>query len=163
MSPAPGWRRLLRLSLGRRSIERDVDTEMGFHIQMRIEDLMRQGKTPDDAEAQALREYGDTGAAVGLMAFRRLPGHPVSWVVSGAAVGAASGAAMTGAAMIASGRRLGRIAATAGMRIDADRSVPTSNGVIPEASAAAAPPLDPPGVRSTSHGLLVRPKMGLLV
>jgi hypothetical protein len=51
------------------------------------------------------------GAAVGLLAFRRLPGHPVSWVVSGAAVGAAAGAAMTGAAMCASGRRLGRTTA----------------------------------------------------
>jgi hypothetical protein len=54
-----------------------------------------------------------TGAAVGLLAFRRLPGHPVSWVLSGAVVGAAAGAAMTGAAMIASGRRLGRVTATA--------------------------------------------------
>jgi hypothetical protein len=53
-----------------------------------------------------------TGAAVGLLAYRRLPGHPVSWVVSGAAVGAAGGAAMTGAAMVASGRRIGRMTAT---------------------------------------------------
>jgi hypothetical protein len=54
-----------------------------------------------------------TGAAVGLLAYRRLPGHPVSWVVSGAAVGAAAGMSMTGAAMAASGRRLGRTAASA--------------------------------------------------
>jgi hypothetical protein len=51
----------------------------------------------------------------------------------------------------------------AGMRIDADRSVPISNGVSPDATAAAAPPLEPPGVRAVSHGLLVRPKIGLLV
>src|SRR5215217_8196613 len=51
----------------------------------------------------------------------------------------------------------------AGMRIDPLRSVPTSNGVIPDAMAAAAPPLDPPGVRETSQGLLVRPKIGLFV
>src|SRR6266568_7725047 len=50
----------------------------------------------------------------------------------------------------------------AGMRIEADRSVPISNGVIPAASAAAAPPLEPPDVRSIFQGLLVRPKMGLL-
>src|SRR6266540_4487689 len=50
----------------------------------------------------------------------------------------------------------------AGMRIEPDRSVPISNGVIPEANAAAAPPLEPPGVRSIFQGLLVRPKMGLL-
>jgi putative ABC transport system permease protein len=63
MNRGSGFRRLLTLGTTRRSIERDVDTEMGFHIQMRIEDLMRQGKTHDDAEAQALREYGDTVAA----------------------------------------------------------------------------------------------------
>ena len=51
----------------------------------------------------------------------------------------------------------------AGMRIEPDRSVPISNGVIPEASAAAAPPLEPPGVRSRFQGLLVRPKIGLSV
>jgi len=39
------------------------------------------------------------------------------------------------------------------MRIDADRSVPISKGVIPEANAAAAPPLDLPAVRSTHHRL----------
>jgi hypothetical protein len=51
----------------------------------------------------------------------------------------------------------------AGRRIEADRSVPISKGVIPAASAAAAPPLDPPGVRPRFHGLLVRPKIGLLL
>src|SRR5215212_8348063 len=51
----------------------------------------------------------------------------------------------------------------AGMRMEPERSVPISNDVIPAASAAAAPPLDPPGVRSTFQGLLVRPKIGLLV
>src|SRR5256885_5493632 len=50
----------------------------------------------------------------------------------------------------------------AGMRIEDDRSVPMSNGVMPAASAAAAPPLEPPGVRSIFQGLLVRPKIGLL-
>jgi predicted permease len=46
-----------------RSIERDVDTEIQFHLQMRIEDLMRQGQSREDAERTALREYGDTAAA----------------------------------------------------------------------------------------------------
>src|SRR5205814_10181954 len=32
LTPAPGWRRLLRLSLGSRSIERDVDDELAFHL-----------------------------------------------------------------------------------------------------------------------------------
>ena len=34
---------------------------------------------------------------------------------------------------------------------------------MPEATAAAAPPLDPPGVRPASHGLRVRPCRSLSV
>src|SRR5579872_5747834 len=45
----------------------------------------------------------------------------------------------------------------AGMRIEPPPSLPTPPADIPEAIAAASPPLDPPGVRSTSHGLFVRP------
>ena len=33
-----------------------------------------------------------------------------------------------------------------------------ANGTIPAATAAAAPPLDPPGVRSSAHGLRVGPQ-----
>jgi len=40
-------------------------------------------------------------------------------------------------------------------------SEPTSTELIPLATAAAAPPLDPPAVREVSHGLLVRPNTGL--
>ena len=45
----------------------------------------------------------------------------------------------------------------AGMRIEPPPSVPVAIGTMPEAIAAAAPPLDPPGTWSTFHGLLVRP------
>src|SRR5256885_5968508 len=38
----------------------------------------------------------------------------------------------------------------------------SSDLVMPAATAAAAPPLEPPGVRPTFQGLLVRPKMGLI-
>ena len=41
-------------------------------------------------------------------------------------------------------------------------SLPNSSGVSPAASAAAPPPVEPPGVRARSHGLFVRPKTGLL-
>ena len=44
----------------------------------------------------------------------------------------------------------------AGMRIDPP-SLAWANGTIPDATAAAAPPLDPPGVRVVSHGLWVAP------
>src|SRR5436190_11277557 len=40
-------------------------------------------------------------------------------------------------------------------------SLPTSSGVSPAASAAAPPPVDPPGVRAGSQGFTVRPKIGL--
>ena len=45
----------------------------------------------------------------------------------------------------------------AGMRIDPPPSLAWANGTIPDATAAAAPPLDPPGVRVVSHGLCVAP------
>jgi len=61
MSPAPGWRRLLRLSLGRRSIERDVDDELAFHLAMREEKLRRLGFTPDSAHTEANQRFGDAG------------------------------------------------------------------------------------------------------
>jgi hypothetical protein len=53
------------------------------------------------------------GAVVGLLAYRRFPGNPVVWIACGAAIGTAAGVAMTGAAMVACGRRIGRVSATA--------------------------------------------------
>ena len=45
----------------------------------------------------------------------------------------------------------------AGMRIEPPPSLPCAIGTMPAATAAAAPPLEPPGVRSRSHGLRVGP------
>src|SRR6476619_7587133 len=45
----------------------------------------------------------------------------------------------------------------AGTRIDPPPSLPTPPADIPDAIAAASPPLDPPGVRLGSQGLFVRP------
>ena len=59
MSPAPGWRRLLRLPLGDRSIERDVDDELAFHLAMREEKLRGLGLAPDAAKAGAHARFGD--------------------------------------------------------------------------------------------------------
>jgi len=47
------------------------------------------------------------------------------------------------------------------MRTDPPMSVPSSKLVNPHATAAAAPPDDPPGVQSTHQGLLVVPKISL--
>ena len=46
------------------------------------------------------------------------------------------------------------------MRKDPPPSVPTANGVIPAATEAAAPALDPPGVFSRSQGCRVMPVSG---
>lgn len=59
MSPAPGWRRLLRLPLGERAIERDVDDELAFHLAMREEKLRHLGLAPEDARAAAQVRFGD--------------------------------------------------------------------------------------------------------
>src|SRR4029077_6974293 len=51
----------------------------------------------------------------------------------------------------------------AGIRNDPPPSVPSPIGPSPAATAAAAPPLDPPGVSSVFHGLRVMPKTRLSV
>src|SRR5437868_3342978 len=51
----------------------------------------------------------------------------------------------------------------AGMRIEPAPSLPSASGTRPAAIAAAEPPLEPPGVQSRCHGLLVRPSSGLSV
>jgi hypothetical protein len=48
----------------------------------------------------------------------------------------------------------------AGMRIEPPASVPTASGQMPANTAAALPPLDPPGVRSRFQGLRVTPVSG---
>jgi predicted permease len=55
-------RRLLHITTVH-SIEHDVDAELSFHLQTRIEDLMRQGYSRQAAEREAEREFGDADAA----------------------------------------------------------------------------------------------------
>ena len=43
------------------------------------------------------------------------------------------------------------------MRSEPPPSLPWATGSMPPATAAAAPPEEPPGVRSVSHGLRVAP------
>src|SRR6266516_3961699 len=45
----------------------------------------------------------------------------------------------------------------AGMRVEPPPSLPWAIGTMPAATAAAEPPLEPPGVRPRSHGLRVGP------
>ncbi len=51
----------------------------------------------------------------------------------------------------------------AGMRVDPPASVPTASGPAPAASATAAPPDEPPLVRSAAQALRVRPNSGACV
>ena len=52
-------RRFFRHELGPRRVERDVDTELAFHLEMRVRRLVERGMTPAEARAQALRQFGD--------------------------------------------------------------------------------------------------------
>ena len=50
-----------------------------------------------------------------------------------------------------------------GMRVEPPPSEAVANGTMPAATAAAEPPLDPPGVRDGFHGLRVTPHAGVAV
>jgi|GEM_PF-137029 len=54
-----GVRRWFRLRTGATDVLHDIDDELQFHIESRIEDLVRRGSTEAAARAQALREFGD--------------------------------------------------------------------------------------------------------
>jgi predicted permease len=60
MSPALGWRRLFRLSVGKRSLERDVDDELAFHLAMREEKLRAAGLSDTVAYTSAHKRFGDS-------------------------------------------------------------------------------------------------------
>jgi len=51
----------------------------------------------------------------------------------------------------------------AGMRMEPPPSEPVASGTIPEAMAAEAPPLEPPGVRSGFQGLRLTPNSRFFV
>ncbi len=59
MTVASGWRRLFRLSLGRKTLERDVDDELAFHLAMREKRLRESGLPIEDARTRARERFGD--------------------------------------------------------------------------------------------------------
>ena len=61
------------------------------------------------------------------------------------------------------GRRPTTLQKLAGLRSEPPRSLPSASGTMPQASATAAPPLDPPHVFVASYGLRVRPNTVLNV
>ncbi|HUQ81823.1 MAG TPA: ABC transporter permease, partial [Gemmatimonadaceae bacterium] len=55
------FRRELRWRFWSVPVEREVDSELAFHLEMRVRELVEQGMTPDDARAAALARFGDVG------------------------------------------------------------------------------------------------------
>lgn len=44
-------------------IDREIDAEVRFHLDMRTQDLVEQGVAPDEARARARREFGRVDVA----------------------------------------------------------------------------------------------------
>jgi hypothetical protein len=48
----------LRALFGRDKLERELDDEVRFHLEMQIEDNVKRGMSPDEARYAALRNFG---------------------------------------------------------------------------------------------------------
>lgn len=58
------YRRILDLRpRGRRHVDAEMDREIDAHIQLRVDDLVREGMSPTAARAEAERRFGDFGEA----------------------------------------------------------------------------------------------------
>jgi len=72
-----GLRRVFRLPLGARGVQREVKDELSFHLEERIDELMVQGHARDAAERIARERFGDVGEVkaqlerIGLRAARK--------------------------------------------------------------------------------------------
>ncbi len=58
-------RRPFRLEIGSKRVEREVDTELEFHLAMRTRKLIAAGMDPQAAREEALRQFGDLGSVRG--------------------------------------------------------------------------------------------------
>jgi putative ABC transport system permease protein len=58
MSRIQGLKRVFRLAFGRSGAYKDIDEELQFHLDSRVEELVRGGTVPEEARARALREFG---------------------------------------------------------------------------------------------------------
>jgi len=57
-----GWRRAFRIDAGRGKVERDVNQEIAFHLEMKARKLVARGVDPAVAAATALDQFGDLSA-----------------------------------------------------------------------------------------------------
>jgi putative ABC transport system permease protein len=55
----PVSRRVFRIPFSRRAVRDDVDAELHFHIEGRVEDLMAKGLSREEAEREARERFGD--------------------------------------------------------------------------------------------------------
>ena len=55
-------KRLFRLPFSRARMQRDVDTELAFHLQGRVDEFMALGMSREEAEREAQRRFGDRAA-----------------------------------------------------------------------------------------------------
>lgn len=62
MTDRAARRRVFRLSVGAKHVERDVDQELAFHVEMRTRKLIASGLDPDAARARAIEQFGDLRA-----------------------------------------------------------------------------------------------------
>ncbi|MEO6526612.1 MAG: ABC transporter permease [Gemmatimonadaceae bacterium] len=63
MKRIPGLRRLFRLPTTPARVASEVSDEVAFHLEMQARDLEAQGLEPEAARAEAVRRFGDVGAA----------------------------------------------------------------------------------------------------
>jgi hypothetical protein len=59
----PGLRRVLRISWSTTAVGREVEDEIRFHLDARVDELTRLGVPERDAREQAFAEYGDVERA----------------------------------------------------------------------------------------------------
>lgn len=62
MSDRASRRLVFRLGVGAKHVERDVDQELAFHVEMRTRKLIAAGLDPDAARERAIEQFGDLRA-----------------------------------------------------------------------------------------------------
>jgi len=53
------WINRLRFSMWNKDLEGDLDDEQRFHIDMRVQEFVRNGMSPEEARHQATRQFGN--------------------------------------------------------------------------------------------------------
>ena len=59
MARIPGLRRLFRIGETESALQRDAEDEVRFHLEMKVQELVARGMSPEVARQEALRRFGD--------------------------------------------------------------------------------------------------------